>query len=123
MRTASQSARACRCVAVLSATGSAGAFPSLRTLCRSHRDSNRAPLYRRPLRGLSGSGFDDQVWQTDAVNPGIFWESPHPLSIVGVNNESHARIQLARMPFHLGHDVARPVPALRLIAEASVVTS
>jgi transposase len=36
------------------------------------------------LRGLSGSGFDDQFWQTDAVNPGIFWESPHPLSIVGV---------------------------------------
>src|SRR4051812_28958182 len=26
------------------------------------------------------------------------------------------------MPFHLGHDVARFVPALRLIAEAGVVT-
>jgi hypothetical protein len=36
------------------------------------------------LRGLSGSGFDDQFWQTDAVNPGILWESPHLLSIVGV---------------------------------------
>jgi len=36
------------------------------------------------LRGPSGSGFDDQFWQTDAVNPGILWESPHPLSIVGV---------------------------------------
>jgi len=35
------------------------------------------------LRGLSGSGFDDQFWRTDAVNPGILWESPHPLSIVG----------------------------------------
>jgi hypothetical protein len=39
------------------------------------------------LRGLSGSGFDDQFWQTDAVNPGIFWESPHSLSIVGVSLE------------------------------------
>jgi hypothetical protein len=28
------------------------------------------------LRGLSGSGFDNPFWQTDAVNPGIFWESP-----------------------------------------------
>jgi hypothetical protein len=36
------------------------------------------------LRGLSGSGFDDQFGQTDAVNPGILWESHHPLSIVGV---------------------------------------
>src|SRR3954470_2941062 len=36
------------------------------------------------IEGLSGSGFDDQFWQTDAVNPGILWESPHPLSIVGV---------------------------------------
>jgi hypothetical protein len=36
------------------------------------------------LRGPSGSGCDDQFWQTDAVNPGILWESPHPLSIVGV---------------------------------------
>src|SRR4051812_49194673 len=25
------------------------------------------------------------------------------------------------MPFHLGHDVARPVPALRLVAEAGIV--
>src|SRR3954453_8020286 len=73
-----------RYVAVLSATGSAGALPSLRTLCRSHRDSNRAPGYRWPLRGLSGSGFDDQFWPTDALSPAILWESPHPLSIVGV---------------------------------------
>src|SRR3954451_9195855 len=36
------------------------------------------------IEGPSGSGFDDQFWPTDAVNPGIFWESPHPLSIVGV---------------------------------------
>jgi len=39
------------------------------------------------LRGLSGSGFDNQFWQTDAVNPGILGESPHPLSIVGVQDE------------------------------------
>src|SRR5215212_470941 len=40
------------------------------------------------IEGPSGSGFDDQFWQTDAVNPGIFWESPHPLSIVGVRRMS-----------------------------------
>src|SRR3954447_22842935 len=38
------------------------------------------------IEGPSGSGFDDQFWPTDAVNPGILWESPHPLSIVGVKN-------------------------------------
>src|SRR4051794_40441513 len=38
------------------------------------------------------------------------------------DDKSDARVQLVRMPFHLGHDVARPVPALRLIAEAGVVT-
>lgn len=37
------------------------------------------------------------------------------------DNESDTRIQLARMPFDLGHDVARLVPALRLIAEAGVI--
>src|SRR3954447_17373723 len=39
------------------------------------------------------------------------------------DDEADARIQLARMPFYLGHDMARPVPALRLIAEAGVVPS
>src|SRR3954451_362157 len=42
------------------------------------------------IEGPSGSGFDDQFWPTDAVNPGIFWESPHPLSIVGVTYPSLA---------------------------------
>src|SRR3954447_22044542 len=37
------------------------------------------------------------------------------------DDEPDARIQLARVPFDLGHDMARPVPALRLIAEASVI--
>jgi hypothetical protein len=32
-----------------------------------------------------------------------------------------ARVQLARMPFELGQDVARLVPALRLIAQAGVI--
>src|SRR3954454_18162049 len=39
------------------------------------------------------------------------------------DNESNTRVKLARMPFDLGHDMARLVPALRLIAEAGVVTS
>src|SRR3954467_12479144 len=38
------------------------------------------------------------------------------------DNESNTRIQLARIPFDLGHDMARLVPALRLIAEAGVIT-
>src|SRR4051794_2530584 len=37
------------------------------------------------------------------------------------DNESNTRIQLARIPFDLGHNMARLVPALRLIAEAGVV--
>src|SRR5215210_1606631 len=36
------------------------------------------------IEGTLRNGFDDQFWQTDAVNPGILWESPHLLSIVGV---------------------------------------
>src|SRR4029079_6907198 len=32
-----------------------------------------------------------------------------------------ARVQLARMPFDLGHNMARLIPALRLIAEAGVI--
>src|SRR3954453_6302427 len=38
------------------------------------------------------------------------------------DDKSDARVQLAWMPFDLGHDMARPVPALCLIAEAGVVT-
>ena len=34
------------------------------------------------------------------------------------DDETDARVQLARMPFDLGHDVARLIPALRPIAEA-----
>ena len=37
------------------------------------------------------------------------------------DDEADARVQLTRMPLHLGHDMARLVPALRLIAEAGVV--
>src|SRR4051812_46039770 len=37
------------------------------------------------------------------------------------DNESNTRIQLAWIPFDLGHNMARLVPALRLIAEAGVV--
>src|SRR5215204_2004460 len=38
------------------------------------------------------------------------------------DDKADARIQLARMPFYLGHDMSGLVPALRLIAEAGVVT-
>src|SRR3954453_18544636 len=38
------------------------------------------------------------------------------------DDKSDARVQLAWMPFDLGYDMTRPVPALRLIAEAGVVT-
>src|SRR5205823_2695554 len=36
------------------------------------------------------------------------------------DDEADARVQLARMPLDLGHDAARLVPTLRLIAEAGV---
>src|SRR5271170_1155793 len=39
------------------------------------------------------------------------------------DDEPDARVQLARMPFDLGHDVAGPVPALRPIGEAVKVAS
>jgi hypothetical protein len=37
------------------------------------------------------------------------------------DDEADARVQLARVPLDLGHDVARLVPALRPIGEAGVV--
>src|SRR3954470_431939 len=37
------------------------------------------------------------------------------------DNESNTRIQLARIPFDLRHNMARLAPTLRLIAEAGVV--
>jgi hypothetical protein len=37
------------------------------------------------LRGFSGTGLEAQSSQTDAVKSLIRWESPHPLSITGVN--------------------------------------
>jgi hypothetical protein len=37
------------------------------------------------LRGFSGTGLEAQSSQTDAVKSLIRWESPHPLSIAGVN--------------------------------------
>ena len=42
------------------------------------------------LRGSSMTGFEAQLSQTDAVKSLIFWESPHPLSIVRVNSASEA---------------------------------
>src|SRR3954453_286188 len=39
------------------------------------------------------------------------------------DDETDMRVQFARTPFDLGHNMARLVPALRLIAEAGVVTS
>jgi hypothetical protein len=33
---------------------------------------------------LPNLGFDAQSSQTDAVKSSIFWESPHPLSVVRV---------------------------------------
>lgn len=39
------------------------------------------------------------------------------------HDKADARVQLAGMPFDLGHDVARLVPALRQIGEAGVVPS
>src|SRR4029078_13744610 len=38
------------------------------------------------------------------------------------DDEADRRTELARVPLHFGHDVARLVPALRLIGEAGVVT-
>src|SRR4051794_24308959 len=37
------------------------------------------------IEGILRTGFDAQSSQTDAVKPLIFWESPHPLSIVRVD--------------------------------------
>src|SRR3954467_889220 len=39
------------------------------------------------IEGILRTGFEAQSSQTDAVKPLIFWESPHPLSIVRVNLE------------------------------------
>src|SRR3954453_14418994 len=36
------------------------------------------------IEGVSGTGLEAQSSQTDAVKSLISWESPHPLSIVGV---------------------------------------
>ena len=36
--------------------------------------------------GISGTGLEAQSSQTDAVKSLIRWESPHPLSIAGVNH-------------------------------------
>src|ERR1051325_8868017 len=38
------------------------------------------------------------------------------------DDEADAGVQLARMPFDLRHNMARLVPALRLIAKAGVIT-
>jgi hypothetical protein len=37
------------------------------------------------LRGLSGTGFEAQSSQTDAVKALVPWEPPQPLSVVQVN--------------------------------------
>src|SRR3954469_19980483 len=37
------------------------------------------------IEGILRTGVEAQSSQTDAVKPLIFWESPHPLSIVRVN--------------------------------------
>ena len=39
------------------------------------------------------------------------------------DDEPDARVQLTRMPFDLGHDVARLIPALRIVAEVGVEAS
>src|SRR3954453_10551471 len=36
------------------------------------------------IEGILPTGFEAQSSQTDAVKPLIFWESPHPLSVVRV---------------------------------------
>src|SRR4051794_25220283 len=36
------------------------------------------------IEGILRTGFEAQSSQTDAVKPLIFWESPHPLSVVRV---------------------------------------
>src|SRR5215213_5973059 len=50
------------------------------------------------IEGVLRKRLDDQFWQTNAVNPGILWESPHPLSIVGVIQAITA--QTPRGSFH-----------------------
>jgi hypothetical protein len=62
------------------------------------------------LRGLSGSGFDDQFWQTDAVSPAILWESPHPLSIVGVTTD-------ALVDYLASQDYDPPIDGLHLLQQ------
>src|SRR3954452_11947836 len=45
-------------------------------------------IERRDIDGHCGGSPEAALtisfWQTDAVSPAILWESPHPLSIVGV---------------------------------------
>src|SRR3954451_24921209 len=65
------------------------ASPSSNTWQKSSRQQYSAVI-STAIEGLSGTGFEAQLSQTDAVKPLIRWESPHPLSIAGVNNSRRA---------------------------------
>src|SRR3982751_3241949 len=60
------------------------ASQSANTLQKSSRQQESAVI-STAIEGVSGTGLEAQSSQTDAVKSLIRWESPHPLSIAGVN--------------------------------------
>src|SRR3954463_16750806 len=63
------------------------------------------------IEGILRTGVEAQSSQTDAVKPLIFWESPHPLSVV--------RVELAVAgPARAGWSGSGAVPVRPLSADA-----
>src|SRR3954447_24538373 len=60
------------------------ASQSANTLQKSSRQQYSAVI-STAIEGVSGTGLEAQSSQTDAVKSLIRWESPHPLSIAGVD--------------------------------------
>src|SRR3954469_3323064 len=65
------------------------ASQSANTLQKSSRQQYSAVI-STAIEGVSGTGLEAQSSQTDAVKSLIRWESPHPLSIVGVTYDAPA---------------------------------
>src|SRR3954469_19446945 len=72
------------------------ASQSANTLQKPSRQQESAVI-STAIEGVSGTGFEAQSSQTDAVKSLIRWESPHPLSIAGVNEDRSALRQHAAM--------------------------
>src|SRR3954469_20016825 len=71
------------------------ASQSANTLQKPSRQQESAVI-STAIEGVSGTGLEAQSSQTDAVKSLIRWESPHPLSIAGVNIGNRA--QSRRLP-------------------------